>query len=101
MTVLHAGAVMIALLSGSCSLAALVAGSPHQFGAALASCGAGWIVADFIEWTDECKRERAVRRYAIRAAQPSPDYRSCYVVYVGGGEYFSRPARGFETGLAA
>jgi len=49
-TALHASALTIAVLSGTCALVALVAGSPLEFGVALALCGAGWIAADFIDW---------------------------------------------------
>jgi hypothetical protein len=63
MTALHASAFTIAVLSGTCAVVALVAGSPLEFGVALALCGAGWIAADFIEWTVE--GERADRRSRI------------------------------------
>jgi hypothetical protein len=99
MTALHTGAIVAAILSGICAAVALVAGTPFQFGAALALCGAGWIVADFIEWTDE--RERALRRCAVLAGRPAPGSGSCHAAYVGGGEYFSRPAHRAGTGLAA
>jgi hypothetical protein len=100
MTTLHTGAITIAVLSGTCALMALVAGSPLEFGVALALCGVGWIAADFIDWTVE--RERAARRCAVPAARLNPGYGSCQVVYVGGaGEYFSRPTPRAQTGSAA
>lgn len=47
--VLHTAAIVVALVSGSYALIALVAGSPLEFGIALALCGAGWVGADFVE----------------------------------------------------
>jgi hypothetical protein len=47
-------------VSGFYALAALVVGSPLEFGVALASCGGCWVAADFIEWTVE--RECAAGR---------------------------------------
>ncbi len=98
-TTLYAGALVIAVVSGICALVALAAGSPLQFGVALALFGAGWIAADFIERTVE--RERAARRCAVPASWPIPSYGSCRVVYVGRGEHFSPPAPRAGTGLAA
>ena len=99
MTTLHTIAITIAVLSGTYALVALVAGSPLEFGVALALCGAGWITADFIERTVE--RERAARRCAVPAARLNPGYRSCHVVFVGAGEHFSRQAPRAGTGSAA
>jgi hypothetical protein len=99
MTTLRTGAITVAVLSGTCALVALIAGSPLEFGVALALCGAGWTAADFIEWTVE--RERAARRCAVPAARLNPGYGSCHVVSVGGGEYFSRPAPRAGTRSAA
>ena len=99
MTTLHTGAITIAVMSGICALVALVAGSPLEFGVALALCGAGWIAADFIEWTVE--RERAACRCAVPAARLKPGYGSCHVVFVGGDEYFSHPASRAGTRSAA
>ncbi|MGB8387582.1 MAG: hypothetical protein WCE76_07025 [Mycobacterium sp.] len=92
MTALHAGAITIAVLSGICALAALAAGSPLEFGVALALFGVGWIAADFIEWTIERDRERAARRGALPAARSYPDHNPCHVVFIGRGAHFSRPA---------
>ncbi len=100
-TTLHAGVVIIAIVSGICALVALAAGSPLQFGVALALFGAAWIAADFIESTVERERERGAQRYAVPAARLHPGYGSRRVVYVGGGERFSRPAPHTGNGLAA
>jgi hypothetical protein len=88
-TALHASALTIAVLSGTCALVALVAGSPLEFGVALALCAAGWIVADFIEWTVE--EDYADRRCAIPAARIGPGYGSPRVLFIGSGECSSRP----------
>jgi hypothetical protein len=55
---LHTGAIIIAILSGSYALVALLEGEAPEFGAALALCGACWITAHFIEWTVEAERGR-------------------------------------------
>ena len=99
MTTLHTGAITIAILSGTYALVALVAGSPLEFGVALALCGAGWIAADFSECTVE--RERAARRCAAPAARLNPGYGSCHVVFVGAGDYSSRPVLRAGTRSAA
>lgn len=85
----YAVALTTATLSGICALAALAAGTPFEFGVALALCGAGWVVADFVGWTAQHNREHAARRRAVPAArirghQPSR-------VVVAGGR-LSRPA---------
>jgi hypothetical protein len=59
------GAIVVAIVSGFYALAALVVGSPLEFGVALASCGGCWVAADFIEWTVE--RERAAGRRPVPA----------------------------------
>lgn len=100
-TTLHAGALIIAVVSGICALVALAAGSPLQFGVALALFGAGWIAADFIERAVERERERADRRYAVAVPRPIPGHRSCRVVYVGRGEHFSRAVPRAGARLAA
>lgn len=97
MTALHNGAVVIAIVSGSYALVALLVGPPLQFGLALAMCGACWIAADFIEWTAE--RERAARRRAVPAAPLQPGYGSCHAVFVGAGKHSPRPAPRTGTGL--
>lgn len=96
---LHAGAITIVVLSAASALTALVAGSPLQFGVALALCGAGCIAADFVRWTDE--RECHARRCAVPAARLNPDYGSSHVVSVGVGEHFSCTAPAAGTRLAA
>ena len=101
MTTLHTGAITSAILSGACALVALVVGSPLEFGVALALCGAAWIAADFIERTVERERERAARRRAVPAARLNPGYGSCHAVFVGAGEYSSRPALRAGTRSAA
>ena len=68
------GAIVVAIVSGFYSLAALLVGSPLEFGAALASCGACWVAADFIEWTGE--RERAAGRQPVPAALLNSGYAS-------------------------
>jgi hypothetical protein len=88
-TALHASALTIAVLSGTCALVALVAGSPLEFGVALALCGAGWIAADSIDWAVE--DEHADRGRAIPAAGIGPGYRSPRLVLIGSGECSSRP----------
>jgi hypothetical protein len=60
------GAVIVAIVSGFYALVALMVGSPLEFGAALASCGACWVAADFIEWT--VQHERAAGRRPMPAA---------------------------------
>jgi hypothetical protein len=89
LTALRTGAIVVAVASGSYALAALLVGSPLEFGAGLASCGACWITADFIEWTDE--RERVAGRVA--AALLGSGSGSSYPVRVGVGEYFSSALR--------
>jgi hypothetical protein len=98
-TALHASALTIAVLSGTCALVALVAGSPLEFGVALALCGAGWIAADFIDWAVE--DAHADRRCAIPAAGIGPDYGSPRLVFIGSGECSSRPMRRAEISPAA
>lgn len=97
MSTIHTGAVIIAILSGSYSLVALLVGSPPEFGVALALCGACWIAAHFIERTVE--RERAPHGRAVSAARLNRAYGSCHVVFVGAGEYSTRAAHRPRTGL--
>lgn len=40
---IHAGALAVAIASGTFALVAMLVGSPTSFGLALALCGAGWI----------------------------------------------------------
>lgn len=96
---LHTGAVVVAVVSGISALVALAAGSPLQFGIALALFGAGWIAADFLQSTELC--ERGVQRCAVAAARPNRGYGSGHVVYLGGGQQFSCPAPQTEHELAA
>ncbi len=83
-TALHVSALTIVVLAGACAMVALVAGSPLEFGGALAVSGAGWIAADFIEWM--AADEHCDSRCAIPAA------RSPHVVLIGG-KCSSRPTR--------
>lgn len=69
-TTFHTSAIVIAILSGSYALAALLLGSPFEFGVALALCGACWVAAHYIEWSVEsAERERAARRRAVLRRQ--------------------------------
>ena len=97
---LYAGTIVVAVVSGICALVALAAGSPLQFGVALALFGAGWIAADFIERTVERGQERFARRCVVAVA-PVPAYRPSRVVYAGRCEHFSRPAPRVASKLAA
>ncbi len=94
------GTIVVAVVSGICALVALAAGSPLQFGVALALFGAGWIAADFIERTVERGQERFARRCVVAVA-PVPAYRPSRVVYAGRCEHFSRPAPRIASKLAA
>jgi hypothetical protein len=96
---LHTGAIVAAIASGFYALAALLVGSPLEFGAGLASCGACWITADFIEWTNE--RERGAGRRPVAAALFDSGSGSSYPVRrVGAGQYFSRSLRSHYGFLA-
>ena len=61
------GAIVVAVVVGFYALAALLVGSPLEFGVALASCGGCWVAADFIEWAAE--RERSAGEFQILDAQ--------------------------------
>ena len=84
MTGLRILAGAVATLSGACALAALIFGSPLQFGVALASCAAACIAGDYVRVTVE--RQRATSRCAVPAASMSARHQSCRVVHVGGAE---------------
>lgn len=84
------GAIVVALVSGFYALAAVVVGSPLEFGVALASCGGFWLAADFIEWTVE--RERAAGRRPVSAASLNSGYGLSFPVGAGADRYFSRPS---------
>lgn len=80
--ILRTVAITLAVLSGMCALAALAAGSPLQFGVALALCAAGWIAVDFVD-----RRPERTPVSRLRGGYASPR-----LVYVGGRERLSRPA---------
>ncbi|ORB72996.1 hypothetical protein [Mycobacterium scrofulaceum] len=101
LAVLHAVTLVVAVVSGICALVALSAGSPLQFGVALALFGAGWIASDFIERTVECGQERLPRQRAVAVARTVPAYRPTRVVYAGRHEDFSRPAPSVVREFAA
>jgi hypothetical protein len=89
---LRIGAIVVTIASASYALAALLVGSPLEFGAGLASCGACWIAADFIQWTDE--RERGVGRRPVAAALFDSGSGSPYTARRdGAGQYFSSSLR--------
>lgn len=98
-TALHAGAVVVTVVAGICALVALAAGSPLQFGSALAVFAAGWIAADFFQ--SAAGREPAVQRYAVPAERPRLRHESCRVVYAGGRERCSRSTSSTGQELAA
>jgi hypothetical protein len=83
-TTLHICAITISVFSGTCALVALAAGSPLEFGVALAFCAAWLIAVDFIESSVERERERAARRCALPAAQLNPAHDSRRVILLGG-----------------
>jgi hypothetical protein len=83
------GAIVVAGVSGFYALAALFMGSPLEFGVALATCGACWVAADFVEWMVE-RKGAAAKRPAPTALSKS-GYGSLYPARVGADESFSRP----------
>jgi uncharacterized membrane protein len=70
-TTLHICAITLSVVSGTYALVALAAGSPLEFGVAVAFCAAWLIAADFIETNVEREREHAARGYAVPASQPT------------------------------
>jgi hypothetical protein len=93
------GAIVVAVAVGFYALAALLVGSPLEFGVALASSGGCWVAADFIEWAAE--RERSAGKWPVPAALLNSGYGSSYPLRVGADEYFSRPLRPHPTRLGA
>jgi hypothetical protein len=93
------GAIVVAVLVGFYALAALLVGSPLEFGVALASCGGCWVAADFIEWAAE--REHSAGKWPVPAALLNSGYGSSYPLCVGADEYFSRPPCPPPTRLGA
>jgi hypothetical protein len=96
MTLLYAGTLAVAVVSGICALVALAAGSPLQFGVTSAVFGAGWIATDFIERTTERGQERFARQCVV--AQPVPGYQPSRG---GGCGHLSQPDRHVVSKLAA
>ncbi|MCV7329586.1 hypothetical protein [Mycobacterium cookii] len=68
-------------MSGACALVALTAGSPLEFGIAVAFCAAWLIAADFIESGVERDRERAARKHATPPAHRTPTYNPSHVIF--------------------
>jgi hypothetical protein len=93
------GAIVVAVVAGFYALAALLVGSPLEFGVALASSGGCWVAADFIEWAAE--RERSAGKWPVPAALLNSGYGSSYPLRVDADEYFSRPPRPHLTRLGA
>ena len=71
---IHSGAISLAFVSGTCALVALLLGSPLEFGAALAICASGWIVAHIAERFAE--QERTGRRLAVEPTRRTAPARS-------------------------
>ena len=89
---LRIGAIVVTIASGSYALAALLVGSPLEFGVGLASCGACWIAADVIQWRDE--HERGVGRRPVAASLIHSDSGSSYPARrVGRARFRARCAR--------
>ena len=90
--VLHTAAIVVALVSGSYALIALVVGSPVEFGITLALCGAGWVGADFVERRAE-RADSGLRRtpmHGPRVRVPDAAKMPPHTVHVGPGESRSR-----------
>ena len=66
---IHAGALTVAIASGTFALVAMLVGSPLSFGLALALCGTGWIVAHFVERLAEQELAEDSRRGAVLLRQ--------------------------------
>ncbi len=81
LTTLHLCAITVSVVSGTCALVALIAGSPLEFGVALALCAAWLIAADFIESGVEREREHAARRRAVPPTHRTPVLDSCHVIF--------------------
>lgn len=92
---LSAATVTITAVPGVFALAALAAGSPFQFGIALALCAAGCIVADFIQRMDKHRRSASPCRG--RAADPESGHGACRVVAIGGRVPHSAPTVGSRS----
>jgi hypothetical protein len=83
------GAIVVASVSGFYALVTLFLGSPLEFGVAVATCGACWVAADFVEWTVE--REWAAAKRPEPTALVKSAYGSRCPVRVRADESFSRP----------
>lgn len=66
LTVLRAGAIVSAVVSGALALLAFIFGSPLQFGVALAICAGWWIADDFAVSALGGRRAAARRPAAVR-----------------------------------
>jgi hypothetical protein len=75
---IYAGAMSVAFVSGTFALVALLLGSPFEFGSALATCGAAWIVTHLAERFAEQESNRRRRAlHSTRRTGPAfswPDY---------------------------
>jgi hypothetical protein len=91
----HASAVAVAFVSGTFALVAMLVGTPLQFGVALALCGAGWIVAHFVERLAE---QDLTRR---RRQAPAADLVAGYVRFDALVQPDPRTAQSRHTVLAA
>ncbi|TAM72154.1 hypothetical protein [Mycobacterium sp.] len=100
-TPLYAAALIVTAVSGLCALFALAAGSPLQFGVALAMLGGGWIAADFLDRTVERTHERAAPHTGVKAPPPLAGSCPCRVVYVGRREQVSLAPPRATTRVAA
>lgn len=99
MTMLHTAAVAGAVLCGLGALVTFVIGSPLEFGIALALCGACWIAADFIEWTD---RDGPVAARVAAPASPLHDGRATsHVVFAAAPQLSWRSESRPDVSLAA
>lgn len=100
-TLLYLVTFAVAMVAGMCALVALVAGSPLQFGVALAFFGAGWIASDFIDRTGELGQERFARQHVAIVARPAQAYRPSRVVHTGHRDPFPRSAPRATSAVAA
>ncbi|MBY0443352.1 MAG: hypothetical protein K2Q25_14645 [Mycobacteriaceae bacterium] len=88
-TTAHATATIIAILTGSYALVALLIGSPLEFGLSLAVCSTCWIAAYYVERTVE-QEHASARRIVMRERFAAGDGFD-QPLFVGGDAY--RPRR--------